>query len=82
MLAGLLTVVPVFAATFFAALIAPMLIGGWKGPLALGGEPMVAMLVLGAVPFTIAVNLADYVIRTRPQWLGVQRPGLAVEVAR
>ena len=59
-----------------------MLIGGWKGPLALGGEPMVAMLVLGAVPFTIAVNLADYVIRTRPQWLGVQRPGLAVEVAR
>jgi flagellar biosynthetic protein FlhB len=30
MLAGLLTVVPVFAATFFAALIAPMLIGGWN----------------------------------------------------
>lgn len=27
---GLLTVAPIFAATFFAALIAPMLIGGWN----------------------------------------------------
>jgi flagellar biosynthetic protein FlhB len=30
MLSGLLTVAPIFAATFFAALIAPMLIGGWN----------------------------------------------------
>lgn len=51
-----------------------MLIGGWKGPLALEGDPIVAMLVLGAIPFTVAVNVGDYLIRTRPGLVGVYRP--------
>lgn len=44
-----------------------MLIGGWQGPLSLAGSPTVAMLVLGAVPFAVAINVGDYLARARPR---------------